>query len=207
LAVCIFSLQLPICFWPAFQNGRVSYQLFIVTIPVILQGQLLACFRFLGNGYAERVQISSSTSILKNKISNKIVRCLKLTKNGLKFKYFIKQEKNVSQGSIISIVDRVCAGQTWIQIKPWQGPIFFLSTVSKSSLRPTQPAVSGYWELFPAGKVVRRAADHSSPSSAEVKNEWSYISTPLYICMLCTHRALLFFKTDIIQIDFFYNTT
>jgi hypothetical protein len=64
-----------------------------VTIPVILQGQLFTCFRFLGTAYAEPVQISSSTSILENKINNKIARCLKLTKNGLKFKYFIKQEK------------------------------------------------------------------------------------------------------------------
>jgi hypothetical protein len=34
-------------------------------------------------------------------------------------------------------------------------------------------------------------ADHSSPSTAEVKNAWSYISTPKYVFMvwcLVTHR-------------------
>jgi hypothetical protein len=64
-----------------------------VTIPVFLQDQFLTCFKLSGAGYTKPVQISSSTPILENKISNKIVRCLKLTENGLKFKYFIKQEK------------------------------------------------------------------------------------------------------------------
>jgi hypothetical protein len=31
---------------------------------------------------------------------------------------------------------------------------------------------------FPGGKLLRRGADHSPPSSAEVKNAWSYASTP-----------------------------
>jgi hypothetical protein len=30
---------------------------------------------------------------------------------------------------------------------------------------------------FPGGKAAEREADHSSPSSAEVKNRWSYTST------------------------------
>jgi hypothetical protein len=36
-----------------------------------------------------------------------------------------------------------------------------------------------------------READHSTPSSAEVKNEWSYTSTPKYVFMawcLVKHR-------------------
>jgi hypothetical protein len=32
-------------------------------------------------------------------------------------------------------------------------------------------------------KRPRRVADHSPPSSAEVKNEWSYTSTPLNVYM------------------------
>jgi hypothetical protein len=31
---------------------------------------------------------------------------------------------------------------------------------------------------FPGGKRPGREADHSPPSSAEVKNVWSYTSTP-----------------------------
>jgi hypothetical protein len=35
-----------------------------------------------------------------------------------------------------------------------------------------------YWGLFPVAKAAGREADHSPPSSAEVKNAWSYTSTP-----------------------------
>jgi hypothetical protein len=44
---------------------------------------------------------------------------------------------------------------------------------------------------FPGVKWPRREADHSSPPSAEVKNAWSYISTPQYAfitCCLVKHR-------------------
>jgi hypothetical protein len=109
-------------------------------------GSVSYLFQIFGSGCAKPVQISSSTSILENKISNKIIRCLKLTKNGLNFKYFIKREKNRSQGSIISIVNRVCAGRSW----QWE-VFFFFSTVSKSSLHPTQPAIQ--WVL---GALSRR---------------------------------------------------
>jgi hypothetical protein len=40
---------------------------------------------------------------------------------------------------------------------------------------------------FPKGKVARREADHSPPSSAEVKNAWSYTSIPL----ICLHGMVL----------------
>jgi hypothetical protein len=44
---------------------------------------------------------------------------------------------------------------------------------------------------FPGLKRPGREADHSPPSSAEVKNAWSYTSTPLYVFMawcLVKHR-------------------
>jgi len=34
-------------------------------------------------------------------------------------------------------------------------------------------------------KRPRREADHSPPSSADVKNAWSYTSTPLYVKVWC----------------------
>jgi hypothetical protein len=36
----------------------------------------------------------------------------------------------------------------------------------------------GNWGSFPEVKLPGREADHSLSSSAEVKYEWSYISTP-----------------------------
>jgi hypothetical protein len=37
--------------------------------------------------------------------------------------------------------------------------------------------------LSPGVKRMGREADHSPPSSAEIKKEWSYISTPLHVFM------------------------
>jgi hypothetical protein len=39
----------------------------------------------------------------------------------------------------------------------------------------------GRWALSPVKKPAEREADHSSPSSAEIKNAWSYTSTPTYV--------------------------
>ena len=41
--------------------------------------------------------------------------------------------------------------------------------------------VDGYWGSYPGGVVVKKPGhefNHSPPFSAEVKNEWSYTSTP-----------------------------
>jgi hypothetical protein len=37
---------------------------------------------------------------------------------------------------------------------------------------------------FPEGKAAGREADYSNPPSAEVKNAWSYTSTPQYVFMV-----------------------
>jgi hypothetical protein len=62
--------------------------------------------------------------------------------------------------------------------------IFLFTTASRTALGPTQPPIQ--WEpgaLFMAVKRPGREADHSPPSSAEVKNACSYISTPQYAFM------------------------
>jgi hypothetical protein len=69
--------------------------------------------------------------------------------------------------------------------------IFFFTTASRTALEPTQPPIQ--WEpgAFPGIKRPGREADHSPPSNAEVKNAWSYTSTPQYVFMtwcLVKHR-------------------
>jgi hypothetical protein len=57
--------------------------------------------------------------------------------------------------------------------------IFLFTTASSPALGPTQPLiqwVSGVLSL--AVKRPGRESDHSPPSSAEVKNSWSYTSVP-----------------------------
>jgi hypothetical protein len=44
-----------------------------------------------------------------------------------------------------------------------------------------------------------READHSRPSSAEVKNAWSYTSTPQYVFMAC---CLLEYRDNFTCIDY-----
>jgi hypothetical protein len=48
---------------------------------------------------------------------------------------------------------------------------------------PPNLLYNGYQELFPGGKVAGREADHSPPTSAEVKKMWIYTSTPPYAFM------------------------
>jgi hypothetical protein len=59
--------------------------------------------------------------------------------------------------------------------------IFLSTTVSRPALGPTQPPIR--WVPVAPSLVVKRPereADHSPPCSAEVKNVWSYTSTPQY---------------------------
>jgi hypothetical protein len=52
--------------------------------------------------------------------------------------------------------------------------IFFFVTAFKPTLGLTQPPVRRVWRV----KWPQREADHSLPSSAGVKNVWSYTCTP-----------------------------
>jgi hypothetical protein len=57
--------------------------------------------------------------------------------------------------------------------------IFLFTTASRMALGSTQPPIQ--WVPGALSLEVKRPgheADHSPPSSAEVKNAWSYISTP-----------------------------
>jgi hypothetical protein len=59
--------------------------------------------------------------------------------------------------------------------------IFLFTTASVTALGPTQPPIQ--WVVgFSLGiKRPGREADHLPPSSAEVKNVWSYTFTPQYV--------------------------
>jgi len=55
---------------------------------------------------------------------------------------------------------------------------FLFTTASRPALGTTQPPIQRVpGDLSPGGRVVGYKAYHSSPSSAEVKNTWSYTST------------------------------
>jgi hypothetical protein len=84
--------------------------------------------------------------------------------------------------------------------------IFLFTTASRTILGPTQlpiQLVSGALSLGVKGP--EREADHSPPSSAEVKNTWNYTSTPQCVFLawcLVRHRDnfifLLYFTFKLI---------
>jgi hypothetical protein len=66
----------------------------------------------------------------------------------------------------------------------WKSSFAFPSTLSRPALGPTQPPVQ--WvpgALSPGVKWLGYEADHSLPSSAEVKKMWIHTSTPPYTFM------------------------
>jgi hypothetical protein len=70
----------------------------------------------------------------------------------------------------------------------WQGLRIFLFTImSRMAAGPTQPPIQ--WVPGALSLGVKRPgheADHSPPSSAEVKNAWGYTSTP----PICLHGVV-----------------
>jgi hypothetical protein len=71
------------------------------------------------------------------------------------------------------------------------GNFFLFTTMSRMALRPTKPPIQWVMSSFPVVKQPGHEADHSPPSSAEVKNAWSYTSNPQYVSMawcLVKHR-------------------
>jgi hypothetical protein len=65
---------------------------------------------------------------------------------------------------------------------------FLLATQSRLALWPTQPPIQ--WvprALTSLIKQPEHEADHSPPSSVNVKNAWSYTSTP----PMCVHGMVL----------------
>jgi hypothetical protein len=62
--------------------------------------------------------------------------------------------------------------------------IFRYTTASRTALGPTYPHIQWVSGAVSLGvKRPGREADHSPPSSAEVKNAWSYTSTPQHTFM------------------------
>jgi hypothetical protein len=80
----------------------------------------------------------------------------------------------------------------WVRFPAGAGNFLF-TTASRTALGPTQPPNSWVPGVLSLGvKRPDREADHSPPSSTDVKNAWSYTSTPQYVFMawyLVKHRV------------------
>jgi hypothetical protein len=85
-----------------------------------------------------------------------------------------------SHGSSVSIALGYGLDDQVLGFDSWQGlGTFLFTTTSRTALGPTQPPIQWVPGAPSLGvKWPGREADHSPPSSAKVKNAWSYTSTP-----------------------------
>jgi hypothetical protein len=91
----------------------------------------------------------------------------------IKFEIYLRQWRN--QGSSVSIATRLRDGRPRFNYRQGQWWYFLLIvTASRPALEPTQPLI----QWVPGIKRPGCEADNSPPSSAEVKNAWSYTSVP-----------------------------
>jgi hypothetical protein len=93
----------------------------------------------------------------------------------------------------VSIVTKLWTGRPGFDSRQGQRFLLF-PTASKLALGPTQPRTQWISEaLSPGIKRSGCEANQSLPPIAEVKNTWSYTSTPLYVFMpwcLIKHRIV-----------------
>jgi hypothetical protein len=101
-------------------------------------------------------------------------------------------------GYFTTLLNRICLssialGNGWaIGVRGFdsrRGPgIFLFTAASRPVLGPTQPPIQWVPGTLSLGvKQLGREADHSPPSRNEVKNAWSYTSTP----PICLHGVVL----------------
>jgi len=86
---------------------------------------------------------------------------------------------------IIPCDSSVRAGLPGFDFRHGQGFVTFATAVSRLALGPTHPPMK--WSLGVVSLGVKRPegkANHIPPSSAEVKNVWSYIPTSPYVFMI-----------------------
>jgi hypothetical protein len=88
-----------------------------------------------------------------------------------------------SQGSSVGIAPRPQAGQSAVQILVAARDIPVLQKRPDWLCDPLSLLFNAYRGSFPEEKGPRHEDEHSTASSAEAKNEWSYISAP----PLCLH--------------------
>jgi hypothetical protein len=90
-------------------------------------------------------------------------------------------------GTVVDIATRLRAGRSGVRIPAEVRDFSFLQNLPYLLWGLVSLVFNGYQGSFPGVKRPGREVNHSPPSSAEVKNEWSYTSTPP-ICLHCVDR-------------------
>jgi hypothetical protein len=80
----------------------------------------------------------------------------------------------------VSTVCRLRTGRSWVRIPAWSRDFSLPQNLQPGTGPHTASHSTCTVVLFPEVKQPTRGTGHSPPYSAEVKNEGSYTSTPLY---------------------------
>jgi hypothetical protein len=83
----------------------------------------------------------------------------------------------MAANNVVNIATSLRAGRYGVLMLA-EAKDFVLARTSRRSLGLIHPPIKLVPVLFPGGKAPGSEVDHSPPISAEVKNEWSYTSTP-----------------------------
>jgi hypothetical protein len=94
------------------------------------------------------------------------------------YEYLYVRLGSESRDSSVCVVKRLRAIRAVFDFR--EGLVIFLIAIaSRLAVGSTQPPIQWVSGVFPPGvKWPGREADHSPPSSAEVKNAWRYNSAP-----------------------------
>jgi hypothetical protein len=113
---------------------------------------------------------------------------IRQVRNRLRISSFLQQPVQISGIALGEGLD-----DRGFESRQWRG-IFLFTTVSRPALGPTQPPIQWVPGAPSLGVTWQgREPDHSPPSSAQVKNAWSYISTPpirlmTWYSVKCSHN-------------------
>lgn len=106
-----------------------------------------------------------------------------------RLKYIISHSVQVSELQQFSQYSNQTVGgakeESWLNIRKVKGILLF-SRMSIQALKPTHHPI----QLIPEVKRPGCKADQSPPSSAEIKNEWSYVHTSPHAFKECTGETL-----------------
>jgi hypothetical protein len=109
-----------------------------------------------------------------------------------------------SRDSSFGITTRPQAARSGFDSRQGLG-IFLFATASRPAVRPTQPPIQ--WVPGVTSTRVKwlgHEAEHSAPSSAEVKNAWSYTSTPpirLHGLVLSYAQGQLYLFSTLVNVE------
>jgi hypothetical protein len=136
---------------------------------------------------------SAPYSISRSYPGTTLGRLRETTKNLSKAGKPVTYRIQFNTGRRDSPVSMLTDWMTGILFPVWANNFYILATASTPALGPTLPPIQWVSWVLPGGvKLPSCEADHPPPPSAEVKNAWSYSSTPPCVFMawcLVKHRG------------------